>query len=170
MMNSKTPKQIPCIGCKGLVPPDDGPVHRYVESSPGCWAIFGEVLAREYSDLEYAKAHRLTVDAYAVQHPGKPSPQSIQSVAMHLISLCLVFERGFELDRATKAMQSVAKHKASFFWLTPPDLLGERTVVDVWKTQDAETHVQAVKEWAQSAWLAWKQHHEQIRAWIPKVV
>jgi hypothetical protein len=93
--------------------------------------MYGEVLAREYSDPASAKAHRLTVDAYAVQHPGKPSPQTIQSVAIHLSSLCLVLERGFDPGRATAAMQTLAKHKASFVWLPPPESLGERTVVDV---------------------------------------
>ena len=64
-----------------------------MESSPSCWAAYGEVLAREYNDPAFMAAHRLTVDAYAVQHPGRPSPQSIQSVALHLISLCLVLEQ-----------------------------------------------------------------------------
>ena len=38
-------------------------------------------------------AHQLTVDAYAIQHPGKPSAQSIQSVCVHLISLYASLER-----------------------------------------------------------------------------
>lgn len=36
-----------CVGCGGLFPEMDGPTHRYMESSPGCWAAYGEVLARE---------------------------------------------------------------------------------------------------------------------------
>jgi hypothetical protein len=70
-----------------LVPDVEGPVHRYLESSPGCWRLYGEVLAREYSDLAFWAAHRLTVDSYAVQHPGRSSPQTIQSVCVHLLSL-----------------------------------------------------------------------------------
>jgi hypothetical protein len=61
---------IPCIGCHALFPDVDGPVHRYMESSPGCWASYGEVLVREYTEPSYFGVHRLTVDAYAVQHPG----------------------------------------------------------------------------------------------------
>lgn len=83
-----------CFSCGALVPQTAGPTHRYMESSPGCWSVYGEVLVREYTDALYASLHRLTVDAYAVQHPGRPSPQSIQSVAVHLISLCLILDRG----------------------------------------------------------------------------
>jgi len=39
-----------CPGCGGTFPLLGGPVHRYMESSPGCWAAYGVVLAREYSD------------------------------------------------------------------------------------------------------------------------
>jgi hypothetical protein len=52
-----------------------------------------ELLAREFSMPSYARFHSLTVDAYTVQHPGVPDRRSIQSVAVHSMSLCLVIER-----------------------------------------------------------------------------
>ena len=66
--------RIACTGCGALVPDTPGPTHRYIGASPQCWALFGEVLAREYSDFRYASVHQLTVDSYAAQHPGTPSP------------------------------------------------------------------------------------------------
>ena len=36
-----------CLGCGAELPVFAGPVHRYMESSPGCWAAYGEVLARD---------------------------------------------------------------------------------------------------------------------------
>jgi hypothetical protein len=63
-----------------------------MESSPGCWQIYGEVLAREYSDAAFRSIHRLTVDSYAVQHPGQPTAQSIQSVCVHLKGMKLTPE------------------------------------------------------------------------------
>ncbi len=87
-ISQSTSVSVSCFSCGALAPDIDGPVHRYMDSSPGCWALFGEVLAREYSDYNYASHHRLTVDAYAVQHPGKPSPPSIGSVAVHLHLRC----------------------------------------------------------------------------------
>jgi hypothetical protein len=50
--------------------------HPYIGSASGCWLLYSEVLAREYGDLRYAPAHQLTVDVYAVQHPGVPERRS----------------------------------------------------------------------------------------------
>ena len=45
-----------CFSCGAEVPKSDGPVHKYIDSSPGCWAAFGEVLARECSDFRHEGA------------------------------------------------------------------------------------------------------------------
>ena len=45
---------------------------------------------RELGELRNPDIHRLSVDTYAVQHPGVPERRSIQSVAVHLMCLCLV--------------------------------------------------------------------------------
>jgi hypothetical protein len=152
-----------------MVPDIQGPVHEYITSSSGCWAIFGEVLAREYSDYRYGRNHRLTVDAYAVQHPGQPSPKSIQSVIVHLAGLYLVLEREMPLAKSTTFMQQLTMHKSMFTWLEPPKDMGPATVHDIWKAEDADTHLVAVKQWAASAWLAWEVHHQQVRAWVEAV-
>ena len=89
------PMIVLCPDCGALTPDVDGPTHPYVGASVGCWAMYGEVLAKEYGEYRYPSVHRLTVDAYSVQHPGTPSRRSIQSVAVHLVSLYLVLERGF---------------------------------------------------------------------------
>ena len=96
---------IPCVGCGALVPDVAGPTHPYIGASRGCWAIYGEVLAKEYGEYGYPPVHGLTVDAYAAQHPGTPSRQAIQSVAVHLIALYLVLERGYGFARATEALR-----------------------------------------------------------------
>lgn len=156
-----------CKGCGGLFEDIEGPTHRYLESSPGCWAAYGEVLIREYTDPGYYSIHRLTVDSYAVQHPGQPSPQSIQSVAIHLISLCLVLECGLDLQRATQAMQITAKDKGRFVWLSPPQSPGTVTVADVRAAASVQKHQDLVRAWAASAWTAWSAHHAVIHAWLP---
>lgn len=158
---------IECKGCGGLFEDIQGPTHRYMESSPGCWAAYGEVLVREYSDPAYYGVHRLTVDAYAVQHPGQPSPQSIQSVAVHLISLYLVLERNVDMQRATLAMQTAIKPKGRFVWLTPPPSLGSITVADVHQAKKIEEHLALVRTWVVSAWTAWSPHQATIRRWVP---
>ncbi len=158
---------VACVGCGAVFEEGDGPTHRYLESSPGCWASYGEVLAREYSDFPaYGALHRLTVDTYAVQHPGRPSPQCIQSVALHLMSLCLVLERDIEPRRATEFLQTAAQHKGRFTWLTPPESLGSITVKDVHRAESAAEHVKLVRAWAESAWSSWSSHHATIHAWL----
>ncbi len=156
-----------CIGCGGLVPSIDGPVHRYIGSSPGCWAIYGEVLAREYSDPALMMVHRQTVDAYAAQHPGHPSPQSIRSVGIHLVRICLMVERGLDDEAAARAMPVILESKETFHWLVPPANIGAITAVDVWKTESRKDHVEAVRKWAGSVWQAWTPHHDQVRRWVP---
>jgi hypothetical protein len=160
---------IPCPGCGGLFPETEGPTHRYMESSPGCWAAYGEILAREYNGpAKYGPVLRLSVDAFAVQHPGRPSPQAIQSVAIHLIRLCLLLERKMPVEKANEIMLAATKRKADFFWLDPPDSLGEITVADIHRAGTVEEHMRLVRDWAEGAWRAWQPHHEQIRAWLPQ--
>jgi hypothetical protein len=162
--------RIPCVGCGEMVPDADVPGHRYIGSSPGCWAMFGEVLAREYSDFRYARAHRLTVDAYAVQHPGTPSPHGIASVGLHLIRLHWVLELGWDSERATQAMQRAAEHhKRDFVWLEPPASPGTITVKSVHESATPEEHAVRVRAWAEEVWRAWSVHHETIRQWAQMV-
>jgi hypothetical protein len=156
-----------CFSCGGLYPDVDGPVHRYMSSSPGCWSVYGEVLAREYSDPTYFEVHRLTVDAYAVQHPGSTDRQSIQSVGVHLIRLCLFLEHGLTAENANDAMLKAGKDKHSFIFLEPPHSFGSITAADVYKARSSTEHKGVVREWAQTAWEAWSMHHDIIRDWLP---
>jgi hypothetical protein len=143
-----------------------GPTHPYMESSPGCWHLYGEVLAWEYEDPVLATRNLLTADSYAVQHPGHPVPQAIQSVCLHLISLCLVLERGRPLDYATRLMAEAARTRQRFSWLAPPASMGAVTVADV-AAAGRGRHDDSVRAWAESAWSAWSDHHPTVRSWAP---
>ncbi|TBR41226.1 hypothetical protein CBF23_010425 [Marinomonas agarivorans] len=156
-----------CFSCGGLFPDIEGPTHRYMTSSAGCWHVYGEVLAREYSDPAYFETHRLSVDAYAVQHPGSTDRQSIQSVGVHLIRLCLFLEHGLTADKANDVMLAAGKNKHTFTFLSPPEHMGDITAADVAKTDSTDEHIAMVKRWAQSAWDAWAIHHKTIRSWLP---
>jgi len=156
---------LPCMWCKGMFPDEGGPTHEYMESTPGCWAAFGRVLAREYQDRRLLEVHRLTVDSYAVQHPGAPSRQSIQSVGVHLVRLCLFLERGVTPEKANAAMLEAAKHKAKYDWLEPPASLGALTVADVEAASNPAEHLSVVRSWATQMWEVWSPHHSTIRSW-----
>lgn len=143
----------------------NGPVHRYMESSPACWARYGELLARGYADFRYMAAHQLAVDAYAVQHPGRPSPQSTQSVGVHLVSLCAVLEQGLPVAQAAALLKRCAD-TGGFEWLPPPAERGALTVLHPLAAPTPETHAQRVREWAHACWSAWSPHHDRVREWL----
>src|ERR1700743_946623 len=157
-----------CPGCGAEFPEQEGPTHRYVEWRPACWTTYGEVLAREYSDPAYFQVHRLSVDSYAVQHPGHENPQAINSVAVHLIRLSLQLERQLTPEQANSAMVQATLNKGRYHWLEPPLSLGEVTVKEVWKAGNVEEHIAAVRSWAKSAWQAWSIHRATIREWMPR--
>jgi len=160
-------KSCACFSCGGEFPDIEWPVHRYMKSAPGCWAVYGEVLAREYSNPDYSEIHRLTVDAYAVQHPGYRDRQSIHSVGVHLIRLCLFLEHGLTAEDANDVMLEAGKNKHTFTWLAPPRSLGNITAADVAKATSVAEHKELVRAWAQSAWDAWAIHQHTIRLWLP---
>lgn len=157
-----------CFSCHAEVPDITGEVHRYMDSSPGCWRVFGQILTREYSDGAYRQNHRITVDSYAVQHYGKTSPQSIQSVNLHLSSLYLIYVMGFDVKAADHGLTTLGKYKSELKWLTPPSKVGAVTVADILKAKDAMTHVNLVYEWGKSVWDAWRDHHKTVHEFVKR--
>ena len=110
--NSRLPALSPCPGCGALFPDFEGPTHRYIGASAGCWALFNRTATDGGMDdtglVAQSKIPEITVripaqgesplldaplgdalfgDAYGVQHHGGESPQAIQSVAVHLLNL-----------------------------------------------------------------------------------
>jgi hypothetical protein len=158
-----------CPGCAAQFTAIDGPTHPYMESSPACWHAFGQVMVREYGNDKAFATHRLSVDAYAVQHPGGDSRQAIQSVGLHLVRLCMFLERGLTPEAANDAMLRAGKTKSKMFKLARPANLGEVTVADVLAAQGDEAHAAAVRRWARSVWEAWAEHHATVRAWADSV-
>jgi hypothetical protein len=96
----------PCPGCGAFYPPYDGPTHRYIGASAGCWALFTwsvptgnseatDLLSKsripeisvEIPECNDSLLDSLVGDAYGVQHHGDESAQAIQSVAVHLLNL-----------------------------------------------------------------------------------
>ncbi|SNS82108.1 hypothetical protein SAMN05421770_102451 [Granulicella rosea] len=154
-----------CSGCHADLPETTGPTHEYMLSSPACWAVFGELLAREYSNPSLMRLHRLTVDAYAVQHPGVDVPPARRSVGVHLSRLYLLLERGWPVERANDAMLVINRFKDRCEWLAPPSMAGTLTVQDVMGATSQDEHEERVMAWARSVWSAWGIHHETVRRW-----
>ena len=122
----------------------------------------------------YPAVHRLTVDTYCVQHPGKESPQSSRSVGIHLIALYVGLEMRVPLPRITAMMDRLLKKGSPFRWLKPPENLGGMSVMDIFKVSSFQDHEQLVCAWAKEVWNAWKVHHRTVQVWyeelaVPKV-
>lgn len=147
------------------MPDIDGPSHAHMPAAPGCWALYGDVLAREYEDRAWAGEHRLAVDAYAVQHAGSPDRRNRQSVAIHLMSLCLVLERGGDHERARRVLSSAARGAREWPPLAPPGSFAV-TVADVRAAGSAAEHLELVRRWAAAAWSAWAREHDRVRTWL----
>ncbi len=157
-----------CPGCGIVLPHCDLPTHAYIGASPSCWALFGEVLAKEYQDARYFKVHQLTVDAYAVQHPGTPSRRSIQSVGVHLAALYLMFVRGVT-DHDQIIAHRKRLSKSALFWLEPPSQPYGLTLLDVRSASTPDEHCTGIEKWARSIWGHWDMHHETVAAWAATV-
>jgi hypothetical protein len=132
--------------------------------------LFDEILAREFGDYRYAREHRLTVDAYSLQHPAEYM-RSAKSYAAHLTGMHAALERGdtAELNRAVQR------------WLSRPQTFerpgdpgprqrGLLTIVHVHETKEPEEHVRRVREWARSVWEAWRDYHHVARRWTEVAV
>ena len=143
-----------CPGCGVALPATKGATHDYMLSSPACWEAYGQVLAREYENPAlFAAAHRFSVDAYALQHPGDVADRrAVQSVRIHYVSLHLIFEHDFDHRAATAALKTLAGR--SFEPLPEPSAPFDKTIIH---TLDAtsETHPARAREWALSAYNSW---------------
>jgi hypothetical protein len=135
------------------------------EGRPGCLRLFEDILAREFSDYRYGRIHRLTVDAYSLQHPEEYM-LSGKSFAAHLTGMCAALE----YEETLAINQAVQK------WLGTnpkiekpaqiPEQRGNLTVAYIHGAADAEEHISRVREWAEDVWEAWAKHRELARRLI----
>jgi Family of unknown function (DUF5946) len=129
-------------------------------SSPGCWAAYGEVLARGFSDYRLTRLHRLTVDAYPAQHPGVNVPAARRSVGLHLSRLYLLLECGWSMERANNATLAITEFKDRCDWLEPLTMIGTLSVREVLQVASNQEHENRVRAWAASVRKAWAVHHD----------
>jgi hypothetical protein len=146
------------------VPDGPGPTHAYIGASPGCWEAWGEFQARSFAAPAIAAVQPLAVDVYAVQHPGLAERRAIQSVWVHLVSLCLIVERGRSPAEGIRAKQQLLAGARAFTRLEPPPAPYPVTVLDIVAIADPAAVADAVRHWAAVTWDAWVRHHAAVRA------
>lgn len=150
-----------CRACGGDFPESEAEAtHAYMSSSPECWAAYGLILEREYSDPKlFASSHRLTVDAYALQHPGDPSlRRAVQSFWIHGASLWMVLRMQRSAAAATGALKTLAGGEFKERPVESPQFVA--TCADL-LSSPLERHHELAKSWAQAALEGWREaHHE----------
>jgi hypothetical protein len=133
-----------------------------------CREFFEALLAQEYTDFRYARLHRVMVDAYALQHPGRYMASSKSFVA-HLTGACAAIEYD-NYERINRAVQAWLSRNPS---LDAPPVrpahLGDITVIDAFEAPDPESYSKVVRQWVESAWRAWSDHHGYARDLIAAV-
>lgn len=162
-----------CVGCGGLIPNVGGPTHPYMLASPGCWRIYGEISARWHGQPGAGPVRWHHIDAYAVQHPAgaEHDRRQRQSVAVHLVALCLLLEAGqppeWASARRGRTSQVVLERLSLADWpyLEPPSDLGAVTIADIHAASSQILQEARATAWLQSAWTAWEDHHPTVRTW-----
>lgn len=137
------------------------------EGKAGCLKLFEEILAREFSDYRYGKIHRLTVDAYSLQHPDKYM-RSGKSFAAHLTGMCAALESedALTLNQTVQKWMSTNPKIDKPARLPPPKQRGRLNIAYIHSAPDAGEHVRRVREWARDVWAAWSAHQELARRLI----
>ncbi len=161
---------VPCFSCGAKSLSFKGECHTYMLASPGCYEMFKEVLAREYSDFGYAKANHYTVDSYAVQHPGEISnKKAVNSVGIHLVSLYFLFEKNYDLEKSAEIKMKFAEFNKTNEVVHPlerPEEFEGLTIFDIWDNEDPEKHFELCKRWALNAWNSWRKQHNTVEKWV----
>lgn len=135
------------------------------QGKTGCLKLFEEVIAREFSDYRYGRVHRLTVDAYSLQHPDRYM-RSGKSFAAHLSGIYAALEA----EDTAAVNQTVRK------WLNtnpkiekparPPEQKGKLTIAFINSATNAADHGERVRKWAQEVWSAWSEQHALVKQLI----
>ncbi len=151
----KPTPDVVCADCGAVMP----------DGKTTCKELFEEVLVRNYSDYQYARTHRLMVDAYSLQHPDVHM-RSGKSFAAHLTGLCaaLEYEDSAVINQAVQRWLDGARTLDKPARL--PEHRGDLTIAYIHRAADAEEHHNRVREWARSIWDAWFEHHDLARQWI----
>jgi hypothetical protein len=133
----------------------------YFNASDECWSLFTEVIGREFSNaVLFGQVHHLTVEAYAVQHPG--GRHRDKSIDIHLAGLYLMMERDIPPSAVAPYMQKLAERVRDWPHLDAPGPdAWTQTIFDVAMADD---HAAAVREWSAGVWQAWSAQRERVVA------
>ena len=138
-----------------------------VEGADGCNSLFQEVVGREFSRPELFQVHRLTVDAYSLQHP-EHYMESPKSAVAHLAGMAWSLEGDGDpgvsvaLSRFLDGSPALTRPEPD----PAPGYRGTITIADIAQASDSTEHLRLVRSWALDVWACWATHHAQAREWV----
>lgn len=155
-----------CPGCGllheagGLDPPQD------LLATAECADQYADVVSSFYSDPGLVPLRQYVVDTYACQHPLGTTRRGVQTTALCLMTLDLVLERGLDAALGSTLHQEMMRKRPDFFvTLAAPDLRTALTYRHLSGAPIRQAQGGRAREWAQSVWDAWTEHHAQVRQW-----
>jgi hypothetical protein len=151
-----------CPGCGLEMPVNKTATYSgYYNVSPECWDVYAEVLGFQYSNISLVgQVHQITVDTYAVQHPGGTHPD--KSIAIHLSGLHLVFEGGSQPTIVPRLLKRLADTVQTWPHFPPPAELGPLTIFEIALATSHNDHINTARKWAGTVWNAWAAYHAEI--------
>lgn len=161
-----SPAAAPCPGCGSVAASSGAAPPPTLDASAGCWARYGQLLARSYADPHRRGVHQLVVDSYVAQHPvAGGEPKHVRQLALCLMTLQLFVEEGHDVAHGPHLHKRMVANLPPMRALDPPGDRGATTVLDVLAAEDATDHHRLVRAWAREVWQAWDAHHDTVRAW-----
>jgi hypothetical protein len=160
-----------CPGCGLVLPCHAGPTHAYMGASPACLKLYGRATSLSWGQRDGLPLLRLVVDAYGAQHPGVRQIRSVQSVAVHLMGLCTILERGAHAEPRLVPMRDrrpPPRARLDLHWLEPPRPIGTLTIRGPVEAAGGAEHAALVEAWARDVWAAWAPHHATVRDWVDR--
>jgi len=149
------------------MPRHDGPSDPYGCATPSCWAMFTEILARDYSQYQHLPEHRLVVDAYMVQHPNFATAAGRRSVVIHLTGIYAAVVCHMPFVRIGHMLGEIFPNKEDAPVLAQPLSNGQFNVGDIYVAAGLKDHSKLAWEWGISIWQAWRIHEETLLSCLP---
>jgi hypothetical protein len=160
-----------CPGCGMVLPCHAGPTHAYMGASPACLKLYGRASSLSWGQRDGLPLLRLVVDAYGAQHPGARQIRSVQSVAVHLMGLCTILERGAHAEPrlvGVRDRRPPPRARLDLHWLEPPRPIGTLNIRGPVEAAGGAEHAVLVEAWARDVWAAWEPHHATVRDWVDR--
>lgn len=127
--------------------------------------MFSDLLNAGEPPVAPGRLNPLLLDAYCVQHHGTPSPQAINSVAIHALVLHGVLHAGVPPAEALWIRQRAVRERAGrgkhdrFEWLSPPESAEMLTIADIVAAESPSARRVQLQAYVQSVWSVWSELH-----------